>query len=146
MSLGISRTQMPAETRTVRFAIFFTGERLRVITVKDIAWLAGILEGEGSFSACGPHGGSPMITLRMSDRDVVERVAFLLDGNMTGPHQYNLARKPMWSTTRNGAIAVSWMLTLYPLMGERRKVKIRECIERWRAARKMDRRRKENRI
>jgi hypothetical protein len=50
----------------------------------DIAWLAGLLEGEGSFMR-GKRKDAPGISLAMTDRDVVERAAKLLRTKCMGP-------------------------------------------------------------
>ena len=46
----------------------------------DRAWLAGLLEGEGSFLAnCEGRSSYPVIKVEMCEQDVVERVADLLN-------------------------------------------------------------------
>ena len=101
---------------------------------KDIYWLAGLLEGDGSFSN---SNGSPHIQLSMADVDVVKRAQRALrakrvrsysrqrhDGR-TGPTH--------WHETRiTGTRAAGWMMTLYPLMGQRRQARIRELLAAWR--------------
>lgn len=41
--------------------------------------------------------------------------------------------KTTWRWTAHGGQAVEVMLTLYPMMGERRKGKIAECMLYWRS-------------
>lgn len=47
------------------------------VGTRDIDWLAGLLEGEGSFSGGRGKRGSLSIDLVMTDQDVVEKVARL---------------------------------------------------------------------
>ncbi len=61
----------------------------------DIAWLAGLVEGEGSFHM---STRSIAIILTMTDRDVVERAATLLNGRvykLAQPH-VGRPRKQAW--------------------------------------------------
>ena len=48
--------------------------RLALITDPDLHWLAGLLEGEGTFMAGPPSAPrTPAVQLSMVDRDVAER-------------------------------------------------------------------------
>jgi hypothetical protein len=104
-------------------------------TQRDIAWLAGLFEGEASFLF---RNGSARIQMQMTDRDVVERSASVLGARMS-----DYVRQPKGKTTYkkvytlgvHGALAVSWMMTIYSYMGERRKSKIRDVLLGWRACR-----------
>lgn len=111
-------------------------------STKDVCWLAGLLEGEGSFTVAnkGRHC-YPSVKLKMTDRDVVERAARILrtvqyrkGGN--GILSYRPSRSTM-GTKQNYVVAIAgrraagWMMTLYPLMGERRQKRIRELLALW---------------
>lgn len=98
----------------------------------DVAWLAGILEGEGCFQ----HTPSRLVgkkrwtaraaitvTLGSTDRDVVERVAFLIGGNVT-ERKVRPRHKPFWTTQVSGQKAEDTMRAIYPWMGTRRKDRI----------------------
>lgn len=100
--------------------------------VKDLMWLAGLLEGEGSFSVNA--GIYPRISVRMTDKDVVDRAAGMLGTITTGPFKCKgkESYKPQWTTVINGKHAIGWMMTLYPMMGERRKQRIKYLIAHWR--------------
>ena len=99
---------------------------------RNLCWLAGLLEGEGCF-ALRRHSnrpraiGSPSIQLQMTDRDVVERAAFLLDRPV---HQRVKAdgRKTVYIVELCGRAAIPMMEMLLPYMGKRRADKIREII------------------
>lgn len=96
----------------------------------QLSWLAGLLEGEGSFMFNAP---SPVIALQMTDKDVVQRVAQMLDdAKLCGPYTYRGNNvKQVWACRMQGRDAVPWMAALYPLMGERRKQQIESAIEKW---------------
>ena len=103
------------------------------VSVKDIAWLAGILEGEGSFGLTN-KGKSPAIWLGMTDSDIVERVRVLIDPSKS-INLFKDIRKEGYKTsyrvTFNGSRAVEWMMTIYSFMSVRRQAKIRECLVAW---------------
>lgn len=91
----------------------------------DHAWLAGLLEGEGSFLASRDTRNSyPVIKVEMCDQEVIERAAFLLDAGVwvEGP------REERWRRTFIAQIAgqhaAEWMRQLRPYMGLRRTAAI----------------------
>jgi len=104
------------------------------ISVKDIVWIAGILEGEGYF---GLNNNSPRIQLAMTDLDVVEHVKNIMEKTkVISSHAEHEGkdgsrRKTRYSFTITGDLAIQWMMTIYLLMGLRRKSKIRELIHHW---------------
>ena len=102
----------------------------------QIAWLAGILEGEGSF---GMAKTSPCIQIQMCDRDIVERVAGLLNIKLRAPWKRKDGYQWVWGCRAFGTDAVGWMLTLYTFLGERRRAKIREVLAEWRRSSAMPR-------
>ena len=100
------------------------------MNTKDIAWLAGLLEGEGHFA----FNGTPTIKLAMTDGDIVKRASQLMAGTFTGPHERD---NPEWTPIYKSEVwsskAVGVMLTILPLMGHRRGQRIREVIAKWKA-------------
>ncbi len=92
------------------------------IDLNKIAWLGGLLEAEGFFGL--NDGKYPMISLLMTDKDVVEKVAAIWDTRVCH-------RKNLWTTTVWGIKAVSFMMTLYPFLGRCRKDTITEIIRFW---------------
>lgn len=107
------------------------------ITVKEIAWVAGLLEGEG----CFVNKGTPKIAIQMTDLDVMEAYGKLVGKGLNPKPHGNRRRKnggelkPCWVCLLTGRDAAQWMMTIYPLMGERRQEKIRECLRKWKTAR-----------
>jgi hypothetical protein len=96
----------------------------------DICWLAGLLEGEGSFRIHGNGEGTLEVCVGMTDRDVILRAAQILGTSVDGPY-FRPPHKPMYQARVYSSRAASWMMTIYSLMGERRKEKIRTILKKW---------------
>ena len=95
----------------------------------ELGWLAGVLEGEGSFMQFKRAPGVPIISLGMTDEDVVAHAAKLMGvsyhvGSIlpSGKKRYQLMIK---GRPRAGRI----MGTLYSLMGERRQGQIDAALK-----------------
>lgn len=107
------------------------------MTIKEIAWMAGLLEGEGYFGGGrkgeGKNRDSFVIALTMTDEDVIARAATLLDCKYF-PRKLVKGWKPAYMLQVGGRRAAAWMMTLYPFMGMRRKARIHEALSYWRRA------------
>lgn len=109
------------------------------ITVKEIYWLAGLLDGEGCFSETAGarlltgRGPTSLVQLTMTDRDTVQRAAHLLGypGQLKLIHK-KPPRKVQWAFRLVGRRAVGTMMTIYSLMSDRRQARIRELLRHWR--------------
>ena len=105
--------------------------------IEDVAWLAGLLEGEGSFmmsrsTVAGKVYYYPKIVVCMTDKDVVERAALLLSNNSVYrvPLSKNgVSKKLQYRAQVSGIKAALLMKELLPLMGERRSAKIQEVLD-----------------
>ncbi len=92
-----------------------------------LVWLAGLLEAEGTFLKPPPSSPRlPIVACRMTDRDVVERVAGLLGRGVcaNGKGRYRIE----FATTIKGSTAVRLMTDMRPLMGTRRSQAIDTAI------------------
>jgi hypothetical protein len=108
-----------------------------MVSIKDIAWLAGLAEGECCLTL--HRKLYPQIQLAMADEDVIRRAAALFGVATTYCYPPTLrGYKPVYRCYVNGTKAVGWMMTLYSFMGERRKSKIREILNFWRTRPKID--------
>jgi len=101
-------------------------------TLKEICWLAGLVEGEG----CFPKNAGVIIALSMTDEDVVRKAAQLFGAQSVyaragtdNGHGY----KTQYTLHVRGPQAIGWMFTLYTLLGARRRARIREVIHQWKA-------------
>lgn len=101
------------------------------ISEAEIAWLAGLLEGEGSFfmSRFGEYQ-YPMIVVSMTDQDVIERVARIF-GTAIYPQKLDKRYpngKRAYRVSTTGHKAIGLMEQLLPWMGERRSQKIKDLL------------------
>ena len=95
---------------------------------KQIHWVAGLVEGEGYF---GFSRNTPILKVGMTDKDVLDRLADIWGTKTYGPRLYK-NYKPMYGVGLCSKRAASWMMTLYSLMGERRKERIKSVLKKWR--------------
>ncbi len=98
-----------------------------MISIIDIGWLAGIVEGEG----CITWNGTPRVVVKMTDKDAVDRFGRLLDSPVHPERRRTPSGKTMWSSAACGQKAIGLCMTLYPQLGERRKQKIRSILATW---------------
>ena len=96
--------------------------------MNTLYWTAGLLEGEGSFAWRNSY--SAKISCGMTDMDVIQRLQDHWGGNINKqtykakPHY-----KDVYVWVLSGDAAISLMLQLLPLMGERRSERIREVLQ-----------------
>lgn len=99
----------------------------------DAAWLAGLLEGEGYFQITKPrhhHPSQVVIRLSMTDRDVVEKAAKLLNNVPINEKAKTTERKTIYAISLSKRDEVEKILhQILPFMGDRRSQKINECLE-----------------
>lgn len=97
----------------------------------NLYWLAGILEGEGSFFIRKLKGKEyPTIAVKMTDQDVVERIK-----QITGvgtictqkPDKLNWKQTYKWQVAKS-LDAINLMRLVLPLMGQRRKIRIKSIL------------------
>jgi len=94
-------------------------------------WLAGLLEAEGTFLKPAPSSPNlPIVSCRMTDRDVVERVADLFGTSVVAIDKGRYRTE--YAAVVKGSRAVALMEDVEPLMGLRRAVAIRAAIDRYR--------------
>lgn len=95
------------------------------MTLFEIYWLAGIIEGEGTIVS---NNGYPRIKVFMTDKDVIERVSKLLKSKVNGPYMNNKSIKPVYGATLCGKKAHGVLMTIYSILGVRRQEKIKEVL------------------
>ena len=106
-----------------------TVRELPPIAGSDLCWLAGLIEGEGTFLAGPPSAPrSPAVQLSMVDRDIVERAGVLLGVAVTVVPSRREGWKTAYCVRVRGARAVLWMQRLRSLMGARRRAQIDRAI------------------
>lgn len=98
--------------------------------ITTLHWLAGLLEGEGSFIEQTDKYPA-RIALQMTDKDVIDRVGKLFNVSVSRSHSEKFKQngwKPTYAVHLRGSRAIEWMKLLQPLMGDRRKEKIDRVI------------------
>lgn len=105
----------------------------------EIAWIAGLLEGEGYFgidkrsSKRYQHSTSPpapFIKISMVDQDIIERLSKLLDKDYFIPKRKTVSNKTVYTLHIGEKEKVLFVLQkILPYMGVRRSERIKECIE-----------------
>lgn len=102
-----------------------------MITVIDIAWVAALLEGEGSFCL---NKTTPTIQFGSSDLDILLRLKRFIcpKGKITTQAGgYQGRTKDFYLISSYASLAVQWMMTIFPLMGIRRQEKIQKILVYW---------------
>jgi len=104
------------------------------LAITDLYWIAGLLEGEGCFHTSGSGKPVPAISICTTDLDVITKLKRLMrhDGvissSVDNRHKHYKVR---YIIDIYGVRAISWMFTLYPLLGLRRRAKIKEVVAHW---------------
>ena len=110
---------------------------------KDIAWAAGIFEGEGWIgyyhqkgrirkdgTPSSPKGYKyPRLGISLTDLDVLQSFQSIIGGKIKGPYKNKNGKKPYWSwslCSEDKVFGVCFLL--YPYMGFRRKQKMIEIF------------------
>lgn len=95
----------------------------------DLHWLAGLLEGEGSFLRGFPSQPNlPCIQCVMIDRDVIERLAGIIGCGIRIVKPRRAHWQESYGIRVRGAPAVAWMQAIEPLLGARRRGQIEVAI------------------
>lgn len=99
----------------------------------NIAWCAGLFEGEGTIIYGSTHLGPLRIKISSTDCDVLtlmrERSGV---GGVSGPYDPNgFGKKPFWLWAANGHQAVALLGEMLPWLGDRRSARILEKIALW---------------
>lgn len=112
-----------------------SGGRPLACRTVDIYWLAGLLEGEGCFY---DKDSTTVLALGMTDADVIAKASKLLRCTSKTRTEYRTSNcKPYFRIKVQGKRAVGWMMTLYSLLGTRRREQIRAALASWKSRRIM---------
>jgi hypothetical protein len=100
---------------------------------EEIAWAAGLFEGEGCIARLPDRPHQIRLQLGSSDRDVVERFAAVV-GCGSISYRQSLPRlsdtpKPMWIWVAVAVKAAALLEEIFPYLGERRSERARELLE-----------------
>jgi hypothetical protein len=107
------------------------------LTETDIAWIAGLLEGEGYFGIDNRQRNykvsksppAPFIKISMVDEDIIQRLSKLLDKSYFSPSRKTVKDKQVYTLHIGEKEKVLFILEkIIPYMGVRRSERIKECI------------------
>ena len=95
------------------------------IPLNELYWIAGFLEGEGSFTRCG---GTISVSAAQVQRQPLEKMQNLLGGNINQyfSKHYTLGYAYRWQNY--GVKAEELMKILFPLMSPKRQGQIALCL------------------
>jgi len=112
--------------------VFMYNCHMENISSDTLHWLAGLLEGEGSFLKPPPSSpNSVVISLQMTDEDIVSRVSSIFGVKYHRIVPKNTAWKDSFSIVLRGVKAMELMKRLQPLMGSRRQKQIQDALGRY---------------
>lgn len=107
-------------------------------TRENLAWVAGLFEGEGWMGWRRSASKGPHLELRlgMTDEDIIKRLATTLAvGNVFGPNRKfapdGREIKPNWVFYASGKIAYAIAVAILPQLGVRRTQQVRTAIQSW---------------
>lgn len=103
-------------------------------TFRQLHWIAGLLEGEGSFIAMQTKGRwYPSVQCAMKDEDIIRKLHRLTGevGRVTMEPSQRPEWLPLfrWRMQRQRP-CLEWMYMLHPLMGRRRQEQIEVAVRR----------------
>lgn len=102
------------------------------ISREDLAWAAGLFEGEGSFSVHNARLGNPVASLVITDEDIIRRFHDIVKiGSVVGPytHKEHPEWKPKWQWRASGFHVVQAVVSLFwRWLGKRRKTRAKEVL------------------
>ena len=110
----------------------------------EIGKLAGLYEGEGCFQIIKKPSGRHLLRCDFytTDKDIAEWIGSKLNHKVYGPYKPSKAsanskavigKKPIWGVVVQGMKAAGLMMTILPLMGERRREKILHSLAIWKS-------------
>jgi hypothetical protein len=104
-----------------------------MVDIKDIYWVAGFIEGEGSFTQ---RGYTQFVIVAQVQREPLERLRRFFGGKIFFTDRYRESHpnwQPVYRWYVSNAAARGVMMTIYPLMSPRRQVQIRKVLDLWRS-------------
>lgn len=105
----------------------------------EIAWIAGLLEGEGCFGLdnraakrykVSTAPAIPYVRVAMVDKDVIARLCKLLNKNYFSPTRKTSTGKIVYIVHISDRETLRYLLPLiFPYLGNRRQQKVQECLD-----------------
>lgn len=100
------------------------------LTESEVAWLAGIYEGEGSCAITS--GRAIRVEIVMTDRDIVERIYTLTGcGSVRSLSRRSENHKDAFRWSIGSVEAVTFLNLVLPWLGSRRAERAKNAIDNW---------------
>lgn len=97
----------------------------------QLAWAAGFMEGEGSFSNSAKS--SAKVSAAQVQREPLERLQNIFGGKIRSRNTRGFSNNSIWVWALPARRSVEVMMTLYVLMSPRRKQQIETTLNHWKA-------------
>lgn len=104
---------------------------MNIPTESEIAWAAGLFEGEGTICF---SNSTILISVNMTDKDILEKFFKIVQGGyFNGPYKRpNPKWKDSWQwRVQGGAWCQTIIAMFWPWLGERRKQQFKDSMESW---------------
>lgn len=96
----------------------------------EVAWLAGIYEGEGSCAIT--TGRAIRVEIVMTDQDTIERIRTITGlGSVRSLTRRDEKYKDAWRWSIGSSDAVAFLTAILPWLGQRRLERAQKAIENW---------------
>jgi hypothetical protein len=100
-----------------------------MVTPREIGWVAGFLEGEGTFRY---NVSSPLVSAAQAQLEPLERLQKILGGRVHSLKPGKPHHKPQWLWVIGGTNAAGIMMTMFMMMSPRRRQQIVAALAPWR--------------
>src|SRR5256885_1789361 len=106
-----------------------------MIRTRDIAWFAGLYEGEGTV-AIERRKLIPRLHVEMTDEDIIRRAAAITRGHFYKARSRASSAHPHWRDVYRLVIshdrAMAWLMMMLPFLGQRRREQAIRALTYWR--------------
>lgn len=106
------------------------------ISLVQLAWAAGFLEGEGSFNC---NHGSAVVQASQVQREPLDRLRTLFGGSIWSKKPVGVGKQDIWVWYLTTSRSAQVMMTLYAFMSPRRKTQIEQALAKWKVSRRLKR-------
>ncbi len=94
----------------------------------DIGWVAGFLEGEGSFKTNNGPQGCEVVTAPQVQKEPLENLRSLVGGSIGKRKHSNPKHNDYWEWSISGARARGLIFTIFTLLSTRRRLQARKAL------------------
>ena len=103
--------------------------------ISDLHWIAGFIEGDGSFAMQGKNRSTVNVQINQVQRWPLEKLIELVGGYIGNTTQIGgfANSQPYYRWAISGYKGAGLMMTIYSLMSPKRKAQIKENLKIWRS-------------